>query len=270
MHRSIAVLMTVFFLTGCTGGFFKMPKDEYRKTVRTLGVLPLMVDADSTITHPEREAVVNLLRRSSAGREGRLLEMLQDKKIYFDVRLVPGDPGQMYTGLVKGSLLRGEGDKLYRHYDFAAANVAALAQRHVVDALLVVILHGVERPQKRWDRTRLSYLQADYNDIVATAAVILPSGEIVWEYPAAGEALLSLQYPDFDEAHYNRNEQVRVKYVTPAGLERVLAEQTNGLFGRGAFSRRYQAVFSDIVTALQPGLVNPLKSREPAPPAGNN
>jgi len=271
MYRLVAVFLAVLLLVGCGSGYFKIPKEEYRQTVRTLGVLPLLVDADSTITHPEREAVVNILRRTSAGREGRLSDLLRENKAYFDVRPVAGDPRQLYAEVVKGSSLRGEGESLYRHYDFADASVAALAQRNVVDALLIVILNGVERQDKRWDRRHLSYLQADFNDIVATAAVVLPSGEIIWEYPGTGdEEFLPLQYPDFDEAYYNSTDQVRVKFITSAGLERTLEEQERGLFGKSDFSRRYQQVFSAIAAELQPGLQNPFKAKEPASPALNS
>lgn len=263
MYRLLAMVLSVMLLAGCGSGFFKIPKEEYRQTVRTLGVLPLLVDANSTINHPEREAVVSLLRRTSAGGEERLIEELQKKKGYFDVRPVAGDPVQYYSELVKGGTFRGEAEKLFRHYDFNAASVAQLAQRNAVDALLIVVLNGVDRPAKRWDRRHLSYLQANFNDIEATAAVVLPSGEIVWEYPGTGnEGLLALQYPDFEEAYYNRTEEVRIKFITVAGLERTLAEQERGFLGKNSYSRSYQKLFGNIASALQPGMLNPFKSKD--------
>ena len=47
MFRMLAMVLGVLLLAGCGNGFFKIPKDEYRQTVRTLGVLPLLVDADT-------------------------------------------------------------------------------------------------------------------------------------------------------------------------------------------------------------------------------
>jgi len=255
-------------LAGCSSSLFKVPKDEYRQTVRTLGVLPLLVDGGSTITHPEREAVLALLRRSSAGREVRLLEMVRDSKNYFDVRPVAGDPQQLFADLVKTAGVCGSGESLARCYEFAPSGVAALAQRNVVDALLIVVLHGVERPEKRWDRRHLNYLEASYNDIEATAAVVLPSGAVAWEYPGVGgDGFLPLQYPDFDEAYYNLTDAVRVKYITLGGLERALAEQGQGLFGKSVFPRRYEDLLAAIAAALQPGLEIPFKNKEPDAPA---
>jgi len=263
MYRLLAVVLGVLLLAGCGSNSFKIPKEEYRQTVRTLGVLPLLVDVNSTISHPEREAVLSLLRRTGAGGEDRLIEELQKKKSYFDVRPVAGDPGQLYAELIRGSTLRGEAEKLFRHYDFNAASVAQLAQRNAVDALLIVVLNGVDRPAKRWDRRHLNYLQANFNDIEATAAVVLPSGEIVWEYPGTGaDGLLPLQYPDFEEAYYNRTEEVRIKFITVAGLERNLAEKERGLLGKNSYSRNYQKLFSSIASALHPGMLNPFRSKE--------
>lgn len=264
MARVSVVLLVSLLLSACGGGFFKIPKEEYRQTVRTLGVLPLVVDEGATITHPERQGVLELLRRTSSGKQERLVELIRERKGYFDVRPVEADPGQLFASLVRGSALRGQGDQLYRHYDFDPAAVASLTQKHVVDALLIVVLNGVERQEKRWDRVHLNYLEANYNAVQATAAVVLPTGEIIWEYPgSATEALLPLQYPDFDEAYYNRTEEVRVKFITLAGLDRTLSEEEGGLFGGSAFSRRYQKLFSDLAGALQPGLLNPFK-KEPA------
>jgi len=267
MRRMLILLLAGVLLAGCGGGFFKVPKDDYRQTVRALGVLPLLVDGGSTVTHPEREAVLDLLRRSSAGREGRLIEMVRDGKSYFDVRPVAGDPERLFADLVRGGGVCGSGERLARCYEFAPAGVAALAQRNVVDALLIVVLHGVERPEKRWDRLHLNYLEASYNDIEATAAVVLPSGEIVWEYAGAGgDGFLPLQYPDFDEAYYNLTDAVRVKYISLGGLERALAEQGQGLFGKSAFPQRYEKLLAAIAAALQPGMENPFKRKETPTP----
>jgi len=266
MRRIITLLLLGVFLGGCGGGSFKLPKDEYRERVRTLGVLPLLVDADSAITHPERPAVVDLLYRSSVGKEQPLIERLREEKAYFDVRPVAGDPRGLFGRLVVSSSLRGQGEELYRRYQFSGQAAAQIARDNVVDALLVVVLNGVARPAKRWDRRSLDYLEGEYNEIEATASVVLPSGEIAWELPVRD--FLSLQYPDFDEAYWNRSQEVKVKYITAAGLERTLAEQGQGVFGKSPLPQRYEKLLDAIAEALQPGLANPFKGKEaPAPPA---
>jgi hypothetical protein len=259
MHRWF-LLSSILLLAGC-GGFFKVPQAEYRQKVQTLGVVPLLVDGDSVVTHPEREAVVELLRRHSLDRHLRLIDLLKEQKGYFDVRPVEGNPRELFRSLVESDELRGAGKDVNRHYDFNSRAAFDLAQQNVVDALLVIILHGEERHARRWDRRHLAYLEAPYNEILATAAVVIPSGEVVWEYPGAADgAFLFLQYPDFDEAFYNRSDEVKIKYISLAGLDRTLGESDRSLFGRTTFPARYRELFESVAAALKPGLLNPFKS----------
>lgn len=254
------LLFPILLLAGC-GGFFKVPQSEYRQKVQTLGVLPLLVDGSSVITHPDREAVVELLRRQSMDKHPLLIELLKEQKGYFDIRPVKGDPRELFRTLVKSDSLRGEGANVYRYYDFNPKTAADLAERNVVDALLVIILHGEVRSAKRWDRRHLAYLEAPYNEILATAAVLMPSGDVVWEYPGAADgAFLFLQYPDFDEAFYNKSDSVKIKYISYAGLERTLEEPDRSLFGRTTFPSRYLELFESVAAALKPRLLNPFKA----------
>lgn len=258
-------LLTTLLLAGC-GGYYKIPKKEYQERVQTLGVLPILVDADSTILRPDKAEVLDLLRRMSSGRESRLIDILRRDKAYFDVRAVAGDPEALFGQLILNRALRGEGDKLYRRYQFSGQAAAELAQANGVDALLVVVLNGVVRPEKRWDNPPTTFLKTDYNAIQATASVVLPSGELAWEYPGgAGDGFLALQYPDFAEAKYNMTDQVKTKDITLVGLERTLVEREKTLLGGTSFPSVYRVLFEEIASALKPGVFSPM-SAMPAPP----
>jgi hypothetical protein len=258
MWRRVWVLLSLLLLAGCASGLYKIPKDQYRQQVQVLGVLPLMVDAGSTITVPQRQQVIDLLRHHNAGSAARLTELLKKSRGYFDVRAISGVPEQLFSSLVKDRSLTGSKASRHWHYNFDPAAVARLTKDHAVDAVLVVILNGVERSERRWDRLHLNYLEAKFNDIQATAYVVLPDGRIAWEDPAAAESsFLQLQYPDFDEAYYNKTDQVRIKNITPAGLDRTLAAPQQGVFSKGNFSERYEELFKNLVGALSPGPLNP-------------
>ncbi|MEZ4484626.1 MAG: hypothetical protein R2864_08525 [Syntrophotaleaceae bacterium] len=223
MVRAVVLGLLIVSLSACGGAGFKIDKQEYRQRVRTLGVVPLLVDGNSHLEHPRAQEVVGLLRRSSAGQHQNLVEFLKHKKGYFDVRPVAGDAPTLFGRLVQGRVKQ-DGDRgTYYHYSFNARAVAELSQRHSTDALLVVILNGVERSEKRWNPSRLTYLEAPYNSILVTAAVIMPNGEIVWESPG-GEAFLELQYPAFEEAYFNKADEVAVTFITLEGLERYFDE----------------------------------------------
>ena len=257
MRRILTLLSLVFLVAGCAPGQYKVPVDEYRQQVKTLGVLPLLVDDRSTILHPDRDAVLELLARHSAGKDQWLVEALREQKAYFDIREVPGDPQTLFRQLVTGSSVQGEGGDRYRRYTFDGAAAAELARRSSVDGLLVVILNGIVRNEKLWDRDRasLNYLQSDHNVVVASAAVVRPSGEVVWDNGGQGGAvLLNLQYPDFDEAYYQLSDQVRLRFVVLAGLDRVLSRRDSGIFLKSSLSQRYKELFDSLTSALTPGL----------------
>ena len=113
-----------------------------------------------------------------------------------------------------------------------------------------------------WDRTRVSYLEAPFSSILATAAVVLPSGQVVWEHQGTDSPFLSLQYPAFDEAHYNKSAEVATRFITPAGLERHLAEPGRKWLRATVVPRPYQQLFDRLAAELKPGLLNPFKSKD--------
>ena len=243
--------------TACSSGFFRVSQEEYRERVQTLGVVPILVDADSNFKHPERSELVALLRRHNDGKLEQLVETLRAEKGYFDVRPVQSGAASSLHRLLDRSQRLESGNRTYRSYSFDPQEVAKLASREVVDALLVTVMYGERRREKRWERNAVptSYLETDYNVVAVTSAVVTPEGEVLWEFPGMTEGpFLHLQYPAFDEAHFNHREEVRVRNITIEGLDRALSEAGKGLFGRDGFPRRYRDLFEDIATSLDPGL----------------
>ncbi|MEZ4601514.1 MAG: hypothetical protein R2940_17125 [Syntrophotaleaceae bacterium] len=257
MLRSLIMLILLVSLTACQS-FFKVPKEEYREEVKTLGVLPLMVDEQSTIEHPEPQQVLALLQRHNTGRHPYLVELLREKKSYFDVRAISADPQQLYGRLIRNRSVRKNPEGPRYHYMISPETAAELCRQNAVDALLLVVLNGTNRVERRWDRTRLTYLESPYNGIQASALVVLPSGEPLWEYfGLVSEPFLSLQYPNFDEAHYNKTDQVPVHFVTIAGLERALTEPGTNWFQKTKLPHPYQELFQEMAGYLKPGMLNP-------------
>ncbi|WP_305044043.1 hypothetical protein [Geoalkalibacter sp.] len=256
MSRAIwPLLLAALLLAGCQSGTYKIPREEFTQQVRTLGVMPILIDEGSRIEHPQRAEVLSLLRRHSAGREDRLIQILRDTGTFFDVRHINQDPRQIFPRLVKPSASSAE-DAL--PYEFSPAAARQLAEDVVVDALLVVILHGRELVEKRWDRdrTRLNYLESPYNNVLALAVVIDRDGQILWRLGSGpGDHFLALQYADFDEAFYNKSDAVRLKFLTLEGVERTLAETPGGLKARTGFPRLYGELFDKIGRGLKPGVL---------------
>ncbi len=259
MLKALCLVVLTVALTACGAGSFKVDKEEYRQRVRTLGVVPLLVDGSSHLNHPRSQEITELLRRSSAGQHKQLVEMLKEKKGYFDVRPVVGDTGALFGRLVQGRVWQ-EGERGPHHsYSFNAQGVAELTRQGSTDALLVIVLNGAVRNAKRWDRTRLSYLEAPFNSILASASVVLPSGEVLWEYQPS-ESFLDLQYPAFDEAYYNHEDEVAIRFITLSGLERHVQEPGRKWLQDTVLASPYRELFDRLNAELKPGLLNPFTS----------
>lgn len=264
MKRWLSGLLAMVVLVGCGGGSYKVTRQEYRERVRTLAVVPLLIDGGSVVNHPQRAQVMELLRNANVGRTPELVTALQEKRAYFDVREVAGQPERLLEQLAAARIPLADTDGGFR-YRFHREAVAELTRVNMADGLLVVVLHGAVRNERQWDRTRLKYLDDSFNVIMAYAAVLLPSGETAWEWRSpVNKAFLSLQYADFDEAAHNRTDKVSTKFLLPEGLERTLTEPGRNLLGRSRLPDPYHRLFSDLSSALRPGLLNPFA---PAPAA---
>jgi hypothetical protein len=217
----ILILALFLLMAGCSGGIYKVPTGEYRQQVKTLGVLPLMVDGRSVISHPAANEILGLLRRGAAGRSEVVVEELRRKKGYFDVRFVP-EPARI---LAEKLLVKADYDErgLPRGYRLNQQFLTELCKDSFVDGLLLLSLQGVLHKDKRWSRKSLETLTTDYNDILATASVVAADGRVLWEMNGADAAtILSLQYPDFDEAYFNKTDAVKLKFIGFSGLEKTL------------------------------------------------
>lgn len=254
--RLVSVLLAGLLLVGCSSGVFKVPEKQYRSQVKTLGVLPIIVDDQSAINHSQRDGVVSLLQRTAIGKLESSIEMLRKKKGYFDVRYVGVDPRQMLQQLIVGPLPPTKKTGLPGGYRFSAEGAQQLIGNKVVDALLIVVLTGAEHEEKRWSRNKLEHLTTTFNDIMATAAVIDARGRVLWEMSGRkAYKLLALQYPDFDEAFFNRTDGVVLKEIRLEGLERALTiEQKADQPPR--MVPAYRDLIDNLVDDLSPSLLS--------------
>lgn len=257
MKRMFAGLIIFLVLTACSSGTFNVPKREYQSRVQVLGVVPLLVDSNRPLNYPNSAEVYDMLRRSAQNKHFHLTEQLRAKKGYFDVR--PLDINPDLTGL---SLLSrgGRYDDTGRPlgYQLDVATVAALAQQNVVDALLIVVFSGEQIDENRRSRTKLETLRTTYSSILATAVVVDRAGNVLWELTGDDSFVaVNLQYPDFDEAYYNRTNRVQVKNVTVTGAERIIAGDSE--VETAEPSRMYRELFSKIVSGISPGLLDSLR-----------
>ncbi len=267
------VMLTGF---GCAQNYYNVPRETYEKKVRVLGVAPLLVDGESDIRHPEKAAVVTLLKEANRKNEKELVALLKDTGSYFSVRLLEEDADLLASSLGSRRERRDDGGVTYNKYFFRPEAVQGLIDRHKVDAVMVVTLSGLTRQDKFYSSNLLSYVSGDYNFLTASAQVVDRDGTILWEYPNFRQRILSyppfmaLQYPDFDEAKANVADDVQVKFKTVAGIGRALAKsEESRLQPKASVSTLYRDLFDSMVALMGAGRSSESakeKAALPAPP----
>ena len=251
LTRKFLTFSLLFLLAACSNPFRKEPPLPLGN-VSVVGILPILVDAESVIDHPSRDEVVQLLRRKSSGKEDLLVQAVGKTDRFFDVRAVSGVPEQFFGWLLEGGEWTGPPENPTRNYRFRPEVVRQLADGVAADALLVVVLQGVKRPAKQWDRTGLHYLEADFNLIQATGILVNKEGRILWQKVVPREQpFLFVQYPDFDAAYYNRSAQVPLRFLTLSGLDQTLTEGKRTLFAIGDANNPYRLLAKEVSEELK-------------------
>lgn len=252
-----ALTLTAF---GCAHNPFNIPRESYEQKVKVLGVTPIFLDADSDLRHPEKEALLALVREFNRKNEKELVAMLKDSGAYFAVRSIDTvDPDQLYRTLIYRNERRDDAGVVYNKQFYKTDEIRNLIARNNVDAVLLVVVSGLTKRDRIYSCNLLKYLDADYNDLIMTAQVLDANGVTLWEYPnfrvggPTTPVLAELQYPDFDEAAANMDERVDVKFKTIPGLARFLGQKEKDLlFRERKATAPYYRLFDDMVGILKP------------------
>ncbi|MDX2480857.1 MAG: hypothetical protein QNK24_11040 [Desulfuromusa sp.] len=257
MKKWLYCIFLVIFLAGCGSGTFQVPKQEYQSRVQVLGVLPLLVDNNSSLNYPQKDTLFDILARSAHGKHELLVEQLKKKKGYFDVRSLSVSPELTALSLLSAGSRHDEAG-WPQGYVFDAATVAEMARQNVLDAVLVVVFSGEQIEENRRSRTKLETLKTRYDDIRATAAVIDRDGKVLWQLVGMESfQALVLQYADFDEAYFNKTDLVRVKNISLSGVEPIL-EETPNEDDVSPLPKMYKDLFAKIASGISPGLLDSL------------
>lgn len=258
MKKWLFCSLLIVFLSACASGKYQIPKQEYQARVQVLGVLPLMVDYNSSLNYPQKDVLFDMLARSVSGKHEFLAEQLKKKKGYFDVRTISVSPELTALSLLSAGSPHDESG-WPQGYAFDVATVSEIARQNVVDAVLLVVFSGEQIEETRRSRTKLETLTTHYSDIRATAAVIDRNGQVLWQL-AGKESFqaLVLQYADFDEAYFNKTDLVQLKNISLSGIERVLDEDPDK-DGVSTLPGMYKNLFSEITSGISPSLLDSLR-----------
>lgn len=259
MLKLLPVVLISIFTVGCSHNYYNVPKDVYESKVRVLGVAPLLVDADSEIRYPDKDALIGLVRDANRRNEKELVALLKDTGAYFSVLHLPDDPDQLAGKLVYRRERRDDAGVVYNKYFFKVQELRDYITKNGVDAVMFVVVSGITKKDSIRSSNLLSYLDSSYDYLIMTAQILDADGTVLWEYPNFRQRLLSfppllpLQYPAFDEAEANASEKVEVKFKTMAGIGRALDKtRTSSLSSKAQVSVLYADQFEKMVSLLTP------------------
>ncbi|WP_298273007.1 hypothetical protein [Geobacter sp.] len=255
---ALAALALVAF--GCAHNPFNVPRDTYEQKVKVLGVAPIFVDAGSDIRHPEKDALVALVKEYNRKNEKALVAMLKDSGAYFSVRFIDTlSPDDLFKTLLLRDERRDDGGVAYNKQFYKPEEIRTLVSQNDVDAVLLVVVSGLTKQDRIFSNNLLKYLDAEYNDLIMTAQILDASGTTLWEYPnfrigsPTTPILAELQYPDFDQAAANMDDKVEVKFKTIPGISRYLGKREKDLLFRDRKATApYYRLFDDMVGLLKP------------------
>jgi hypothetical protein len=258
--KFILVSLVAMVAGGCATNYYNVPRDVYEQKVRVLGIAPLLVDGDSDIRHPEKEAVIAALKEANRKNEQELALLLKDSGAYFAVHLLEENPDQLLTTLVSRRERRDDGGVVYNKFFYKPEEIKQLVARQNLDAVMLVTISGLTKQQKIYSGNFLSFLEGDYNQLTMTAQILDKDGTVLWEYPNFRQRLsssyapfLTVQYPDFDEAEANQTDVVQVRFKTLAGINRALTKgEESSVQKERTVAGLYNRQFEAMVTLLQP------------------
>ncbi len=255
----ITLLSVMLFCLGCATNYYNIPRETFEKKVKILGVAPIFVDAESDIRHPEKEALVKLVKDYNRRNEKELVARLKETGTFFSVRLLDDDSDKLFYTLLFRRERRDDASVIYNKYFYKLPELKELITKNGLDAVMLTVVSGLTRPDKVHSSTLISYLESDYNFLVMSSQIFDANGNILWEFPNFREnspslpALLELQYPDFDEATANSTDKVDVKFKTIPGIVRGLDKsQDSSIQGGGKVSSSYVSIFNDMASLLKP------------------
>lgn len=259
--KRVLLLVSMLLLPivgGCAHNYYNLPQDVVASKVKVLGMVPIIVDADSDIRFPQREELVSLLVTMNRSFERDLLRLAKNTNSFYTVTMLDVDPKTVFSSLLSRRERRDDAAIQYNKYFWKEEPLAEFMSKNSLDAVMFVVISGITRPDKISSSNLLDSLETDYNFLIMTAQIVDAKGTVLWEYPnfrqraLSYSPLINLQYPDFDEAKANMSPKVQVKFKTLEGIRRALEKRRQDLLRRETSEvELFAAQFDDMTSMME-------------------
>lgn len=256
MIRLLLVLtLLTTLISGCSQNHFNVPTENFADKVRVMGVVPIIVDADSDIKHPQKDELVAVVTELNRKYENQLVRKLKATGNFYTIALMDGDPQGIFTKLSSRREKRDDASILYNKYFWKNDELRDYIQKNNLDAVMLLVISGLTKSDKVTSLGQMKSLTTDYNYLTMTAQILDASGTVLWEYPnfrqqfLSYDPLINLEYPDFNEAEANLTTKAHVKFKTIDGIRRALEQKRKDLLLRETlepevYTRQFDAMIS--------------------------
>jgi hypothetical protein len=254
----VAVLLISGILSGCAQNHFNVPADNFADKVKVLGVIPIVVDADSDIKHPQKEQLLQIVTDTNRKYEQQFVRKIKGTGNFYTVALMDGDPQKIFSSLMFRREKRDDATIQYNKYFLKTDELQDYLKRNNLDAVMLVVVSGLTKTDKIYSSNLFSSLTSDYNYLIMTAQIFDASGTMLWEYPnfrrriLTYSPLINLQYPDFSEAEANLSGKANLKFKSLEGIQRALDKKNKDLVLRETQeSEIYGKQFNEMLDLLK-------------------
>lgn len=249
--------LLLFALCGCAQNHFNVPTQNFADRVKVLGVAPIMVDTDSDIRMPQKDQLVALVEEMNRKYEQQFVRRLKGTGDFYTVALLDGEPAKNFSTMFYRRERRDDANIQYNKYFWKSEELREYIRKNNLDAVMTIVISGLNKTDTIYSNTLLKSLTADFNYLILTAQILDANGTVLWEYPnfrgriLKYEPLITLQYPDFNEAEANLSDKTDIKFKTIEGIRRRFEEKRKDYLLRGTQEAdAYAAQFDEMISYL--------------------
>ncbi|MBI5484446.1 MAG: hypothetical protein HY888_08295 [Deltaproteobacteria bacterium] len=266
----VAALLFSGLISGWSRNYFNVPADNFAEKVKVLGVVPIIVDADSDISHPQKDQLIQIVTEANRKYEQQLVRRLSGTGSFFTVALMDGDPAKIFSTLLFRRERRDDATIQYNKYFYNNDELRDYIKKNSLDAVMLIVISGITRPDKVYSNELFTSLTSDYNFLAMSAQILDSTGTVLWEYPnfrkhiMTYNPMINLQYPDFSETKANLSGSTNLKFKTLEGIQRTIDKKRKDLLLRETQeTEMYGKQFDEMLDLLK---FEPAKvSKAPAP-----
>lgn len=267
----VTILLISGVMSGCAHNHFNVPTDNLSEKIKVLGVIPIVVDADSDVRHPQKEQLIGIVTEMNRKYEQQLVRDIKASGNFYTVALMDGDPQRIFGNLLFRREKRDDAAVQYNKYFLKTDELSDYLRKNNLDAVMLIVVSGLTQTDKIYSSNLLSSMTADYNFLIMTAQIFDSNGTILWEYPNFRRRLLTysplinLQYPDFSEANANMSQNTNLKFKSLDGIRKALDQKRKDLLLRETKENEiYGRQFDEMLGLLKYDSANSKKISEPA------